>query len=59
MLEKLKSEFRTETKLLNNLGVLNTRNNETEQAYRNYSEALQLQPDSFFANYNLAVLVAE
>ena len=59
LLEQLKSEFKSETKLYNNLGVLNTRNNETEQAYCNYSEALVLQPDSFFANYNLAVLVAD
>lgn len=42
----------------NNLGIIQKRKGEIEQAIQSYQVALSADPSSFFPNYNLAVLLA-
>ena len=42
----------------NNLGIVQKRLGDVEQAENSYKEALKQEPKSFFPNYNLAVLLA-
>jgi tetratricopeptide (TPR) repeat protein len=50
--------FGNEVRVYNNLGIIQNRQGEVHLAIASYQSALKADPDSFFPNYNLAVLLA-
>jgi Tfp pilus assembly protein PilF len=58
LLNELKKQFGNEVRVHNNLGIIQKRKGETDQAIASYQTALTADPQSFFPNYNLAVLLA-
>ena len=45
-------------RVFNNLGILMKRNGKTQEAESVYNAALDIDPESFFPNYNMGVLKA-
>lgn len=58
LLQDLKTQFGNEVRLHNNLGIIQKRKGDLEQAIASYQTALTADSKSFFPNYNLAVLLA-
>lgn len=58
LLQELKVSFGNEVRVYNNLGIIQKRQGDVQLAIASYQSALQADPDSFFPNYNLAVLLA-
>ena len=54
----LKKSFSNEVRIHNNLGIINKRQGDTKEALQNYQNALQVDPQSFFPNYNMGVLLS-
>lgn len=44
--------------MFNNIGIIQKRKGDVEAAIKSYEAALQADPQAFFPNYNLAVLLA-
>jgi tetratricopeptide (TPR) repeat protein len=58
LLHDLKTQFAGEVKVLNNLGIIQKRKGEVQNAIESYKKALSSDPQSFLPNHNLAVLLA-
>lgn len=58
LLEKIKNTFCNEVRVYNNLGIIYKRDDDLSSAMKNYKAAIQVDPKSFFPNYNLAVMLA-
>ena len=57
-LQDIKGAFCNEIRVYNNLGVIQKRNSQFQDAERNYKAAIEVDPKSFFPNYNLGILLA-
>lgn len=58
LLTNLKQSFGNEVRLHNNLGIIQKRKGDVKSAIDSYTTALKADPDSFFPNYNVAVVLA-
>ena len=58
-LDKLKDSFGSEVRVFNNLGIIQKRMGNNDQAMINYETALKAEPQSFFPNYNMGVLLSQ
>ena len=58
-LDMLKDFFSTEVRVFNNLGIMQKRMGNNDQAMINYETALKADPNSFFPNYNMGVLLSQ
>jgi len=47
-----------ESRVYNNLGIIQNRQGEDALAVESYSQALKIDSENFFPNYNLGVLLA-
>ena len=56
MLQELNTFCSGEVRVFNNLGILMKRNGKTQEAESVYNAALDIDPESFFPNYNMGVL---
>jgi Flp pilus assembly protein TadD len=45
-------------RVFNNLGIIQKRQGDIQLAQENYKKALDLEPNSFFPNYNMGVLLS-
>ena len=57
-LDKLKDSFGNEVRVFNNLGIMQKRMGNNDQAMINYETALKVDAQSFFPNYNMGVLLS-
>lgn len=57
-LAKLNQVFTQEVKVYNNLGIIQKREGNLEAALDCYQRAIQIEPTSFFPNYNMGVLLS-
>lgn len=55
---KAKRQFGQEIRVYNNLGIIQKRTGNAQEAEASYLAALEIDPESFFPNYNLGVLKA-
>lgn len=58
VLEGVKEQFKDEIRIFNNLGILHKRKGEVKQAQESYHRAIEIDGESFFANYNMGVFKA-
>lgn len=56
--DKTKRQFGQEIRVYNNLGIIHKRSGNNEEAEASYLAALDIDPESFFPNYNMGVLKA-
>ena len=56
---KVKRQFGQEIRVHNNLGIIQKRTGQAQEAEASYHAALEIDSESFFPNYNLAVLKAQ
>ena len=56
-LHKMNQQFEYDIRVQNNLGILQKRDGHVEEAIASYKKALEIDPLSFFANYNLGMLL--
>ena len=54
----LKQIFGNEVRVYNNLGIIQKRGGNNQEAMESYQNALRVDQKSFFPNYNLGVLLA-
>jgi Flp pilus assembly protein TadD len=54
--EELQKRFKSEIRIYNNLGIIQKRNQDMVKAEQSYLKALEIDPNSFFPNYNMGVL---
>lgn len=54
----IKGNFCNEVRVYNNLGIIQKRKGDLAQASQNYKAAIDVEPKSFFPNYNMAVMLA-
>ena len=57
-LDKLKDSFGNEVRVFNNLGIIQKRMGNNDEAMINYETALKVDAQSFFPNYNMGVLLS-
>ncbi len=55
----MNDEFGVDVRLYNNLGIIQKRNGEVDQAKASYQLALDKDPNSFYPNYNYAMILKE
>lgn len=58
LLTELQATFNSEVRVANNIGILRKRQGDVDAAVTAYQSALHQQPDAFYPNYNLGVLLA-
>ena len=59
LMEDLQKEFGYEVRLCNNRGIVQKRKGEVREAIKSYKNALTADSESFLANFNLAILLAQ
>ena len=57
--QKLREDFPEEIRVHNNLGIVLKREGNFKEALESYKKALSQDSESFFPNYNMAVLLAQ
>ena len=58
-LSGLKQNFVSEVRLFNNLGIIQKRKGDKQEALESYQAALRVDSKSFFPNYNMGVLLSQ
>eukprot|EP00347_Sterkiella_histriomuscorum_P012671 403367671 len=58
LLNQLKEEFREEIRVLNNLGIISKRHGLMQEAQQAYEDAIKIDENCFFPNYNMGVFKA-
>ena len=57
-LTTLKNSFGNEVRVFNNLGIIQKRKGDKQDALESYQAALNVDVKSFFPNYNMGVLLS-
>ena len=58
-LSDIRNDFCNEVRVFNNLGIIQKRKGDVKEAEQCYKSAINVEPNSFFPNYNMAIMLAE